>query len=65
MTEAKGDHNERLQEAMKLILKESNERRVRKIIAETLLLPSGTPEHDSLIQIWKECRQSHGWRVSE
>ena len=55
---------DRLQEGFRRLLYEADEKKVRKIIAETLGRPEGTPGFEQLLSLWREYRQRHGWKVS-
>jgi hypothetical protein len=45
-------------------LREADEKEVRAIIVELLGIPEGSPKFETLLNHWREHRQSHGWQIS-
>jgi len=57
------DDHERLQDGFRKLLRESDEKVARRIIA-ALGRSEGTEEFEHLLRYWNDHRQPYGWKVS-
>lgn len=55
---------ERLRETYRRLLNEPDEKKVSRLIADSLRLPVASSEHQTPLSHWRDYRQKQGWKVS-